>query len=132
MLDALGVAGDLRANDAQGVAVVARTRDPADAAVGQERHLQRAGARAIVRAGGLGSASHQLLHETSLARRPVFSLRSWLRTPSASSPSGLSRWRAPAAPGGPGPRNARPRRSRTAIRTPRARWPPQYIGGIRL
>ena len=67
MLDALGVAGDLGAHHAQGVAVVARARDPPDAAVGQHRHLQRAGARAIVRAGGLGDASHQLLHELSLA-----------------------------------------------------------------
>ena len=67
VLDPLGVAGDLGAHHAQGVAVVARARDAPDAAVGQHRHLQRAGARAIVRAGGLGDASHQLLHEFSLA-----------------------------------------------------------------
>src|SRR5204863_8960043 len=62
VLDPLGVTSDLGANHAQRVAVVARARDPADAAVGQHGHLERAGARAIVGAGGLGDPLHELLH----------------------------------------------------------------------
>src|SRR5215471_4260914 len=66
MLKPLGLARDLGAYDPQRVAVVARPGDPPDAAAG-DRHLERTGARTIVRTGGLGEASHQLWHAISLA-----------------------------------------------------------------
>ena len=65
MLEPLGIARDLGAYDPQRVAVVARPCDPPDAAVGQQGHLERTGARTIVGAGGLGEASHQLWHAVS-------------------------------------------------------------------
>ncbi len=53
MMDPLGVAGDLGAHHAVGVAVRGGAADPADPGRGQPLDLERAGARAIVRAGRL-------------------------------------------------------------------------------
>ena len=53
MMDAFGVARDLAANDASGIAVVARTAHPADGASVEFLDLQCTGGGAVVRAGAV-------------------------------------------------------------------------------
>ena len=51
MVDAVGIARDLGADDARRVAVVLGAMDAADAVVVEELDVERAGGRAVVRAG---------------------------------------------------------------------------------
>ena len=53
MMDALGVARDLGADDARGVGLLLGTPHPADAAAFDHLDVERAGRRAIVRTGGM-------------------------------------------------------------------------------
>src|SRR5262245_66100040 len=68
MFEPLPIARHLGAYDSQRVAVVARARDPPDAPISQHGHLERTGARTVVRASGLGEGLHQIWHATSFAR----------------------------------------------------------------
>ena len=68
MVDALGVAGDLGADDAGRVAVVAGAVDAADAAVAEQLDVERAGRRAVVGTGRMADfQGGVLVHRAKLA-----------------------------------------------------------------
>ena len=52
MMDALGIAGDLLADDTQRIGILARPAHPPDGVVIEELDLERAGRRAVMRTGG--------------------------------------------------------------------------------
>jgi hypothetical protein len=68
MFKPLAIACHFGAHHSERVAVVARSRDPPNAAIGQHGHLERTGAWTIVWASGLAEALHEIWHTVSLAR----------------------------------------------------------------
>ncbi|MNR63045.1 hypothetical protein D3C85_1852270 [compost metagenome] len=69
-MDALGVAGDLFADDAGGIGIVLGTTHPADGGIVDDIDIQRTGGWAIVRADRTGGAEDDgLVHGRRLAER---------------------------------------------------------------
>jgi hypothetical protein len=81
MLDALGIARDLGAHDAESVAIVPGAFDPANPATAQHRYFERAGAGAIVRASRFRDARMELLHAPFFALPGAASIRIEARLP---------------------------------------------------
>src|SRR5712675_910773 len=74
MVNALGIAGDLGADDAGGVGLLLGTANPADALAIDHLDVERAGRRAIVRTGGvadvnLGMLVHAPIGNIKFSRR---------------------------------------------------------------
>ena len=80
MMDALGVACDLGADDARGIALQFRAMHPADGRTVDHLDIERAGRRAIVRTGGMpdldvGRLVHGLMVNTKTRRQPSAFIR---------------------------------------------------------
>src|SRR5262249_40637180 len=73
MVHALGIAGDLGANDARSVAVVLRAVHPSNLAVGQQLDVEGAGGGAVMRAGRMADfAADVSVHGTPFYRLAAF------------------------------------------------------------
>src|SRR5215813_5275501 len=70
MFEPLPIACHFGAYHTERITIIARARDPPDAAIGQHGHLERTGAWTVVRASGLGEGLREIRHAASFALGP--------------------------------------------------------------